>query len=151
MVIKSFEIDYQGQKETIEFETELSFGETESIINTSIDLSDIQKPKVRLGNFRMNILLKTLRKAPFGYKSDLAIKGVPNSVANAILDKIMVDYPLVNFLGDWMTSFMGSKEESEPPSEPTPSVQSNTDGPKEKQMNTVQSSSKNSSRSQTNT
>lgn len=151
MVVKSFTIDYQGQKETIEYETELSFGETESIINTSIDLSDIQKPKVKLGNFRMQILLKTLRKAPFGFKNELAIKGVPNSTANAILDKIMIDYPLVNFLGDWMTSFMGSQEEKEPQSEPTPSAQSSMDGPKEKQTNTGQHSSKNSSRSQTNT
>jgi hypothetical protein len=151
MVIKSFKIDYRGQKEVVEYETELSFGETESIINTSIDLSDIQKPKVRLGNFRMQILLKTLRKAPFSFKTDLSIKGVPNKTANDILDQIMKDYPLVNFLGDWMTSFMGSQEEKEPQSEPTHSVQSNTDGPKEKQTNTEQSSSKNSSRSQTNT
>ena len=38
MVIKSFEIDYQGNKETVEYETELSFGDTEAIINQSLDL-----------------------------------------------------------------------------------------------------------------
>ena len=59
MVRKSFEIDYKGNKETVEYETELSFGETESIINQSLDLSDINKPKIKLGNFRMQILLKT--------------------------------------------------------------------------------------------
>ena len=48
MVIKSFEVCYKGNKETIEYETELSFGETEAIINTAIDLTDIQKPKVNL-------------------------------------------------------------------------------------------------------
>ena len=144
MVIKSFEIDYKGNKETIEYETELSFGETESIINTSIDLSDIQKPKVKLGPFRMQILTKTLRKAPFHYKEELVIKSVPNGIINEILDHVMEDYPLVNFLGDWMTSFMGSEVVRESQSRSTHSVQSSSGGQKKKPTNTEQSSSKKS-------
>jgi len=140
MVIKSFEIDWQGSKEMIEYETELTFGETESIINTALDLSDIQKPKIKLGPFRMQILLRTLRKAPFGFKNDLSIKSIPNKVANDILNNIMEDYPLVNFLGDWMTSFMGSEAVNELQSEPTPSVQSSSDGQKKKPTNTKQAS-----------
>jgi len=136
MVIKSFEIEYKDKKEVIEYETELSFGETENIINVSLDLSDIQKPKVKLGNFRIQILTKTLRKAPFPFSTDQSIKAVQNSVINDILDHIMEDYPLVNFLGDWMTSFMGSEVVKEQPSESTPSVQSNTAGPKKKRTNT---------------
>ena len=141
MVIKSFEVCYKGNKETIEYETELSFGETEAIINTAIDLTDIQKPKVKIGPFRINILMKTLRKAPFQFKSDQFVKALPNKLVNNILDHIMQDYPLVNFLGDWMTSFMGSVEENDLPSEPTPSVQPSSDGPKEKQTTTEPSSS----------
>ena len=140
MVIKSFTISYKGKQEPVEYETELTFGETEAIINSSLDLTDIQKPRVKLGNFRMQILLKTLRKAPFGYRTDLQLKGVSNKVMNDVLDHIMEDYPLVNFLGDWMRSFMGSEEENESPSEPTPSVQSSSGGPKKKQMNTAQDS-----------
>ena len=60
MVIKSFEIDYNGNKETIEYETCLSFGDTEAIINQSLDLSDIQKPKVKLGNFLQRSFLNLL-------------------------------------------------------------------------------------------
>jgi hypothetical protein len=140
MVLKSFEITYKDKKETVEYETELSFGETETIINNSIDLTDIQKPKVKIGAFRKAILVKTLRKAPFPFQSEQSINAVKNSVINEILDHIMQDYPLVNFLGDWMTSFMGSLEESELPSESTPSVQSSSDGPKKKQTNTKSSS-----------
>ena len=76
MAIKSFEIDYEGNKETVEYETELSFGDTEIIINQSLDLSDIQQPKVKLGAFRKLILLKTLRKAPFPFKVEASINGV---------------------------------------------------------------------------
>ena len=141
MVRKTFKIQYKCNEEEVEYETELSFGETEAIINQSIDLTDIQKPKVRIGPFRMQILLKTLRKAPFSFKVDATIKSVPNSVINNILDHIMEDYPLVNFLGDWMTSFMGSEVESELPSEPTPSVQPSSGGPKKKPTNTSTNSS----------
>lgn len=141
MVIKSFEIDYQGNKETVEYETELSFGDTEAIINQSLDLSDIQKPKVKIGNFRKLILLKTLRKAPFPFKVEASINGVPNKVINEVLDQIMQDYPLVNFLGDWMTSFMGLPVENEPQSESTLSVQQSSDGPSEKQTSTQSLSS----------
>lgn len=140
MVIKSFEINYKGNKETIEYETELTFGETESIINQSIDLTDIQHPKIKIGPFRINILLKTLRKAPFSFKADIAIKALPNKLVNEILDHIMEDYPLINFLGDWMKSFMGSEVENELPSEPTPSAQPSSDGQSEKQMSTEPSS-----------
>jgi hypothetical protein len=141
MVIKSFEIDYEGKKETVEYETELSFGDTESIINQSLDLSDIQKPKVKIGNFRKLILLKTLRKAPFPFKVEASINSVNNKTINEVLDQVMQDYPLVNFLGDWMTSFMGSPVENEPQSESTPSVQQSSDGPSEKQTSTQSLSS----------
>jgi len=143
MVIKSFKIDYKGNKEEVEYETELSFGETEGIINSSLDLSDIQKPKVKIGIFRKQILLKTLRKAPFPFKVEASINSVSNKVINDILDKIMEDYPLVNFLGDWMTSFMGSEVENEPQSESTPSAQLSSDGPNKKQTNTQSHSSEN--------
>ena len=142
MAIKSFLVDYKGSKETVEYETELSFGETEGIINQSLDLTDIQHPKVKIGNFRMQILLKTLRKAPFSYANEIVLKSIPNNTINSILDHIMQDYPLVNFLGDWMTSFMGSEEVKEQLSDSTPTVQSNSDGQKKKQTNTVHSSSK---------
>lgn len=141
MVLKSFEIDYKGKKETIEFETELNFGDTESIINASVDLSDINKPKIKIPQYRKLLLVKTLRKAPFSFKNEMEINAVSNKTINDILLQITKEYPLVNFLGDWMTSFMGLQEESELLSEPTPSVQSSSDGPKEKQTSTEPSSS----------
>jgi hypothetical protein len=141
MVIKSFEIDFKGNKETVEFETELSFGETETIINKSIDLSDVNKPKLNLANYRKLLLLKTLRKAPFGFKNELVLNSVSAKVMNKVLEHITAEFPLVDFLGDWMMSFMGSQEENESLSEPTPSVQSSSDGQKEKQTSTEPSSS----------
>jgi len=144
MVIKSFEIDYKGKKETVEYETELNFGETEAIINNSIDLSDVNKPKLKLANYRKLLVLKALRKAPFPFKNEMQINGVSNKVIQRVLEEITKDFPLVDFLGDWMMSFMGSQEENESLSEPTPSVQSSSDGQNEKQMSTEPSSSNDS-------
>ena len=137
-------VNFNGKQEEISYETELTFGETEQIINQSIDLTDIQHPKVKIGPFRINILMKALRKAPFSFLAEISVKALPNNLVNEILDHIMEDYPLVNFLGAWMTSFMGSEVESESPSVPTPSAPPSTDGQKPKQTSTVQSSSKSS-------
>ena len=38
MVVKEFEIDYNGEKAVIGYEDELTFGEIESILNKSVDL-----------------------------------------------------------------------------------------------------------------
>ena len=62
MALKSFEIDWEQGKETIEYEDDLTFGELEEIINQSVDLSDVSKPKVNLPKYRINVLSKVLRK-----------------------------------------------------------------------------------------
>jgi hypothetical protein len=145
MGIKSFEVCYKGSPATIEYETELTFGETEGIIQQSIDLSDINKPKIKLKEFRMAILLKTIKKAPWQVGNANYVNAQPNAVINQVLEHIMQDYPLADFLGEWMTSFMGSTMESDSVSESTPTVQSDSDGPKEKQTSTKQGGSKSSS------
>ena len=58
MAIKSFEIDIDGKKEIIEYEDDLLFGELEAIVNISVDLSDVTKPKVDLPtNFKENFVI----------------------------------------------------------------------------------------------
>ena len=57
MAIKSFKITIDGKKEIIEYEDDLTFGELEAIVNISVDLSDVTKPKVDLPKYRMNILI----------------------------------------------------------------------------------------------
>jgi len=144
MVIKSFQVCYKGNKETIEYETELNFGETEELVNKSVDLGDINKPRIKLGDFRSLILLRTLKKAPFPTTNIAHIRNQPSKVVNEILDHIMEDMPLADFLGDWMTSFMGSQVENESALEPTDTVPLDSDGPKKKQTSTKPSGSKNS-------
>ena len=121
MAIKSFEIDMDGKKEIIEYEDDLLFGELEAIVNISVDLSDVTKPKVDLPKYRMNILTKVLRKAPFPIDDATAIRNLKSKVAKQIISEVMKDYPLMRFLEDWMVTFVGTQET---PSLPTVSTTS---------------------------
>ena len=109
MVIKTFEIKYNGVKETIEYETDIKYGEMEAILSNSIDLSDVSKPKVDIPQYRMNILIKVLRKAPFPVGDTNAVRQLTQSQATEIMKEVMKDYPLAKYLGDWVETFTGSQ------------------------------------------
>ena len=110
MVLKTFEIDWKdGEKATIEYEDDLTFGELENIINQSIDLTDVSKPKVNIPKYRMNILTKVLKKAPFTINDPAAIRNLKAGVAKQIISEVMKDYPLMRFLEDWMVTFVGTQ------------------------------------------
>ena len=110
MTIQSFEIDYEGVKETIEYEDDLTFGELEAILNQCLDLSDVTKPKVDLPQYRQSILLKTIRKAPFEAGSLPVLRNLRTSVVNQVLKGVLQDYPLVTFLEDWVRTFVGNED-----------------------------------------
>ena len=144
MAIKSFEIDWEGNKEVIEYEDDLTFGELESVINNCVDLSDVTKPKVNIPNYRQTILLKVIRNAPFEVGSASALRNMKSSVAKQIIAGVMVDYPLAKFLEDWMVTFMGSTTEKEQQPQSTISVQTTSDGIKKKSTNNQSNTSKTS-------
>ena len=110
MTIQSFEIDYEGGKETIEYEDDLTFGELEAILNQCLDLSDVTKPKVNLPQYRQSILLKTIKKAPFEIGSLPVLRNLKTSVVNQVLKGVLKDYPLVGFLEDWVRTFVGNED-----------------------------------------
>ena len=117
MVIKTFEIDWEGKKEIVEYEDDLTFGELENIVNQSVDLSDVTKPKVNLPKYRMNILTSVLRKAPFPVNDEVAIRNLKAKTAKQIISEVMKDYPLMRFLEDWMVTFVGTQETTNLPTE----------------------------------
>ena len=110
MTIQSFEIDYEGGKETIEYEDDLTFGELEAILNECLDLSDVTKPKVNLPKYRQSILLKTVKKAPFEVGNLPTLRNLKTSVVNQVLKGVLKDYPLVRFLEDWVRTFVGNED-----------------------------------------
>lgn len=110
MVIKSFEIDWEGKKETVEYENDLTFGEIESIMTTCVDMTNVNDIKVKIPQYRNMIFLKTLRKAPFKVNDSSTLKTLKNSVVEQVLKGLMVDFPLGVFLEGWVTTIVGQVE-----------------------------------------
>ncbi len=108
MVLKNFKIDYKGKKEIIEYEDDITYGEMEAILEGSIDISDISKVKVNIPRYRMNLLLKVLRKAPFPVGDTVSVRNLSMKEASSIMRGVMKSYPLQNYLQDWVETFTGS-------------------------------------------
>jgi len=132
MAIKSFKIDWEGKKEVIEYEDDLTFGELENIVNQSVDLTDVAKPKVNIPKYRMNILTKVIRIAPFPINDEVAIRNLKAKQAKSIISEVMKDYPLMRFLEDWMVTFVGTQDLTSLPTESTTSLPKVSDGIKDK-------------------
>lgn len=111
MALISFEITWEDKPSTIEFEDDITYGEMEAILSKSIDLSDVSKPKVDIPQYRMNLLLKVLRKAPFPINDTVSIRNLKNKQASEIMREVMKAYPLAKYLGDWVETFTGSQIE----------------------------------------
>jgi len=132
LTIQSFSIKYEGKKEVVEFEDDLTFGELESILANSVDLSDVTKPKVNLPAYRQAILLKTLRKAPFKVGDISTLRELRSSVVNDILRGVLKSFPLSKFLEQWMASFIGDTSDLKIEEITTTSSQESSAGRKKK-------------------
>jgi hypothetical protein len=128
MTLKQFEIDWEGRKEIIEYEDDLTFGELEAILANAIDVSDITKPKVNIPEYRMAIMIKVLKKAPFKTGDAVAIRNLKSSIAKKVMKEVMKTFPLAKFLEDWVESFTGSVSETDSATISTTSVPPNLAG-----------------------
>jgi len=109
-MLKSFEIDYNGAKETIEYEDDITFGELENILNKCLDLTEVNKPKVNIPLYRQMICTTVIKKAPFPTKDISAIRNLKASQAKQIMQEVMATYPLMKYLEEWVETFVGQEE-----------------------------------------
>ena len=114
MALKTFNIDFNGEKAPIEYEDDLKFGELEAIVSRAVDLSDPSKPKVNIPQYRIDIIQKVLRKAPFKTGDAVTIRNLKSATVNEIISGVMKDYPLGKFLQEWVMTFAGSLDENDP-------------------------------------
>ena len=106
-MIKSFKIDYNGIKEIIEYEDDITFGELENILNQCLDMTKVNEPKVNLPLYRQLILTTVITKAPFELKEVASIRNLKASQAKKIMKEVMKDYPLAKYLEEWVETFVG--------------------------------------------
>jgi len=150
VVLKTFQLEWQGGKEDFSYEDDIPFGDMESIIKDCVDLSDVTKPKVNISKYRHRILTATLRKAPFTTTDPVAINKIPRKTVEKIITEVMKDYPLAGCLEGWMTSFLGSAQQINLSTIPTGSVLTNSDGISQPQTTNQQNGSKKQSPQQSN-
>ena len=106
-MIKSFTIDYEGVKEQVQYEDDITFGELEGILNQCLDMTKVNEPQVNLPLYRELILTTVIVKAPFETRDTAAIKNLKSSVAKKIMKEVMKDYPLAKYLEEWVETFVG--------------------------------------------
>ena len=132
MTLQTFKITWEGKKELIEYEDDLTFGELEAILANAVDLSDVTKPRVNLPEYRQAILLKTLRKAPFKVGDVVTLRNLKSSVVNDVLRGVLKSFPLSKFLEQWMASFIGDTSDLKIEEITTTSSQESSAGRKKK-------------------
>tara|TARA_R110002073_G_scaffold272853_3_gene436337 strand:- start:503 stop:916 length:414 start_codon:yes stop_codon:yes gene_type:complete len=130
MALIPIKITYNDKEDTVEFEDSLTFGETESLISGSVDLSDISKPKIDLSKYRMNLLVLTIKKAPFKIGDITTIKMLNSKVVKGMLKEITKIHPLATYIEDWMETFQSYEVQSSSNTASTTVVPPNSDGTK---------------------
>jgi len=109
MTLIPINITYNGKPAVVEFEDSLTFGDTELLIGTSVDLSDVTKPKIDIQKYRLNLLSLTVKKAPFKTGDINIIKMQDSKIIKSILKEIVKVHPLTTYIEDWMETFMSSE------------------------------------------
>ena len=132
LTLQTFKITWEGKKELVEYEDDLTFGELEAILANAVDLSDVTKPRVNLPAYRQDILLKTLRQAPFKVGDIVTLRNLKSSVVNDVLRGVLKSFPLSKFLEQWMGSFIGLPEDLKTDQNTTTSSQQNSAGTRKK-------------------
>ena len=112
MTLIPVDIIYNGKPAVVEFEDSLTFGDTETLIGNSVDISDVSKPKIDIQRYRLNLLVLTIKKAPFKIGDVTTIKMTDSKVIKSILKEIVKIHPLTTYIEDWMETFMSSQDMS---------------------------------------
>ncbi len=128
MVLIPININWKGKENIVEFEDALTFGETEDLIAGSVDLTDVTHPKINLAKYRMNLLIITIKKAPFKVGDLTTLKLLDSKLVKSMLREITKVHPLTNYIEDWMETFQSFEEVTNSSTESTTTVQPNSDG-----------------------
>jgi hypothetical protein len=130
MTLIPINITYNGKPAVVEFEDSLTFGDTETLIGNSVDISDVTKPKIDIQRYRLNLLVLTIKKAPFKTGDVTTIKMTDSRVIKSILKEIVKIHPLTTYIEDWMETFMSSQDLTSLDTQSTTTVPANSAGTK---------------------
>ena len=107
MVLKTFSIQFKGAAQEIQFEDDMPFGVFEDIIKKCSNFREGSNPVNNVQTYRREILLNTLKKAPFEISTE-GLDGLGYKEVTSIAEKILAAYPLGNYLNQMMKPFEDS-------------------------------------------
>ena len=104
MVLKKFSIQFNGAATEIEYEDDMPFGVFEDIIKKCSNFREGSNPVNNVQTYRREILLNTLKKAPFEISTE-GLDGLGYKEVTSIAEKILAAYPLGSYLSQMMKPF----------------------------------------------
>jgi len=104
VAIKSFNITFKGAQHPVEFEDDMEFGKFEKIIQKCSNFGEGANPVDNVQNYRREIMLNALKKAPFEI-SENGLNGLGYKTVSVIAEKILEAYPLGSYLSQMMKPF----------------------------------------------
>ena len=104
MVLQKFSIQYKGAATEIEYEDDMPFGVFEDIIKKCSNFREGSNPVNNVQTYRREILLNTLKKAPFEISTE-GLDGLGYKEVTSIAEKILAAYPLGSYLSQMMKPF----------------------------------------------
>ena len=104
MVLKTFSIKFKGADAEVQFEDDMPFGRFEEIIKKCANFQEGTNPVTNVQTYRKEIMLNTLKKAPFEI-SEEGLNGLGYKEVTSIAEKILAAYPLGSYLNQMMKPF----------------------------------------------
>ena len=109
-MLKTFEVDWKGTKETIEFEDDLPWGIISGILKECSDFTKITEPQLKPDLYERRILENAIKKAPFNPKNYTEVGLIPLSTYQAIANGVLQAYPLERSFGSTLTILFGEQK-----------------------------------------
>jgi hypothetical protein len=104
MVLKTFSITFKGAATDIQYEDDMPFGKFEEIIKKCANFQEGTNPVTNVQTYRKEIMLNTLKKAPFEISED-GLNSLGYKEVTSIAEKILAAYPLGSYLSQMMKPF----------------------------------------------
>ena len=104
MVLKKFSIQFKGVATEIEYEDDMPFGRFEEIIKKCSNFKEGSNPVNNVQTYRKEIMLNSLKKAPFEISED-GLNALGYKEVTSIAEKILASYPLGSYLSQMMKPF----------------------------------------------
>lgn len=102
-----FNITINGVDEVIEFKDDLTWGETQNILKTCVDISNPQALKVNIQLYQQMVLQAAVSKSSLDFKNVTKLNELPSKTVTKIMNEVMKVFPLETLVKPWVTAMTG--------------------------------------------